>query len=94
VALVEAKTLNTLERFTLLVQQLAAVLEVPRTQRPLRLPLPLSDGEMASLLGVTKEYFSRRKRHWESEGHFHWEGRTLVILNPVSPAQNGHFRQK
>jgi CRP-like cAMP-binding protein len=79
VALVEAKTLDTTELFAQLVRQLAAVLDLPRTPRPLRLPLPLSDAEIASLLGVTKVYFSRLKKRWEEKGCFHWEGHTLVI---------------
>ena len=79
VALVEAKTLNTSARFVQLVRQLTAVLAPDRARRPLRLPLPLSDAEMASLLGVTKEYFNRLKKQWQNEGRFRWEGRTLVI---------------
>ena len=79
VALVEARTLNTSERFAQFVQHLVTALDLPRTPRPLYLPLPLSDAEIASLLGVTKVYFSRLKNQWEEEGHFHWEGHTLVI---------------
>lgn len=79
VALVEAKTLNTSELFTQFVQQLAAVLDLPKTHKSLRVMLPLSDAEIASLLSVTKVYFSRLKKQWEAEGRFHWEGRMLVI---------------
>lgn len=78
--MVEAKTLNTPELFSQLVQHLAAVLDPHRTRGPLRLPLPLSDAEISSLLGVTKEHFSRLKKQLQDEGRFRWEGRTLVIL--------------
>ena len=79
IALVEAKTLNTPELFVQFVQHLAAVLHPQPARGPMRLLLPLSDTEIASLLGITKEHFSRLKKRLQDEGRFHWAGRTLVI---------------
>ena len=89
VALIEARTLTTAERFAQCVRHLTAVLELPRTRGPRRLLLPLSDAETASLLGVTREYFNRLKKQLQSEGRFRWEGRTLVILRPVFLCRTG-----
>ena len=79
VALVDSKTLNAAERFAQFVQYLAAVLDLHRTRKPVRLVLPLSNAEIASLLGITKEYFSRLKKQLQKQGRFHWEGCTVVI---------------
>ena len=79
VALVEAKILDTPELFAQFVRQLVAVFDPPRVRGPARLLLPLSDTEIASLLGITKEHFCRLKKQLQDEGRFHWEGHTLVI---------------
>ena len=52
VALVEAKILDTAELFSQFVRQLAAVLDPQRAHGSVRLLLPLSDTEIASLLVV------------------------------------------
>ncbi len=78
-ALIEAKTLNAPERFGQFVQHLTIVFDSNRARGPVRLPLPLSDAEIASLLGITKEYFSRLKKQMQKKGHFQRKGRTLVI---------------
>jgi CRP-like cAMP-binding protein len=79
VALVEAKTLHAPELFEQFVRQLAAVLHPQPVRGPVRLLLPLSDVELASLLGVTKEHFCRLKKQLQDEGRFRWDGHTLVI---------------
>lgn len=67
IALVEGKILNAPERFAQLLRHLATVLGLNGGRRPVRLELPFSNTEIASLLGVTRNTSAVSKNNFRKK---------------------------
>lgn len=75
--ILEMKTLTTQQRFGRFLHWLAEVQNVGPIQLPLNVPVPLKDREIAQVLGISKENFSRLLHKMTSAGQIRrWARRT------------------
>jgi CRP/FNR family transcriptional regulator len=80
-AVVEMKTLTTQQRFRRLLLRLAELQNIATTQRSMYVPMPLKDREIAEVLGITRENFSRLLHKMISSRAIRRAGRHAVMLS-------------
>lgn len=49
-------------------------------EKGIELPISLSQGDLASLVGVSRQYMNGLIRQWHSKGHLHWSGESFPVL--------------
>jgi len=82
--LIELKTLPTSERMILLLLRVAEAEGISTAGGPVRVHLPLKDHELAALLGISKENFSRMRRKLERQHRIIRVDQHVVII-PTMP---------
>lgn len=81
-AILELKKLTTPQRFARLLLWLAEIQSVATTRLPLKIPIPLKDREMAEVLGVSSENFSRLLHRMIHSKDILRINRRIVIISP------------
>jgi CRP-like cAMP-binding protein len=79
-ALVELKSLSPAERLERHLCELAEVLGCNMQGQRVRVPVPLSDGEMAMLLGLSNRQFKRVKKSLQENGRLTLENSRMFVL--------------
>ncbi len=82
-ALIEFKTLPTSDRLILLFSRMAEAQGIPKVGGPVRIHLPLKDHELAALLGISKENFSRMRRKLEKQRRIARVDQHVVIISTM-----------
>ncbi len=80
VALVEMKTLRPYDRLERLFWDLAAVVGNRRADHSMHVILPLSDKEIAQLLGFSVVHLKRSRKQLEDMGRLRREGSRGIVL--------------
>lgn len=80
IALIEMKTLRPHERLVRCFWELASVIGKRRPDRSTHVILPLSDKEIAQLLGISLVHLKRSRKHLENLGRLRREGSRGVVL--------------
>lgn len=75
------RCLSARQRFELLMRQLTSIMDLDTRQSPLRVSLPLKHWEIAQLIGVTPEHFSRVLKQLKREGIMYRNNGTLIITD-------------
>lgn len=71
-----------------LVDQLASFAGVAEIVGPVRIPWPLRSYEVAELVGVSRQYFSKLMRRFEAGGLLRQEDDSLVVIRRRDPASD------
>ncbi len=83
-SMVEILSLSPAERLERRLDQIATVLGCYRSPgRPIKVPVPLNDGDLAMMLGVSTRHFKRLKRSLHESGRLIWEAKRICILFPI-----------
>jgi CRP-like cAMP-binding protein len=80
--LVALRYLSARQRLENLLWQIISVMEFDARRAPARVRLPLKFLDLARLIGITAEHFSRVLKQMEQESIIRRENGALVILNP------------
>lgn len=80
-ALLGFHLLSARERFRELLSLLVAQTSVANSAARTRIPVPLTDSEIAELIGVEKRHFLRIRKQLDAEGGIRWTGGSVVVRN-------------
>ncbi|MCZ2075847.1 MAG: Crp/Fnr family transcriptional regulator [Bryobacterales bacterium] len=83
--LMDARSFTAEQRFFRLLLELALVTGTPRSVRAVRVRAPLSEAEMADLLGISKTSLSRLKRTAIRAGRLRQEGGVFSFDAKLAP---------
>lgn len=79
-ALVELKSLSPAERLERHLCELAQVLGCNMQSQPVRVPVPLTDTELAMLLGLSDRQFKRVKKSLQERGRLSLQNSRMFVL--------------